>query len=309
MEPKTSKSYQKEVLEKYKKDKGGHMMSGYLSSPTRSSIRNACLWLLDRRKEKNDEYILNRFFQFKEGEDKARHIRGLKSEKADKFVPVINFLKGKTNDTSDENIELISWLIDFKPRPREEYLDPKNMDLIEDELTLSGSKRTNSPNSSEIISNKNSKSDLDDDEKIGWIKLTITVILSMTLLIFGIQKWYSNPNITDLEKDSCMTWADTLYIKVSCDMGSPSKYGTAVEPLDKNKLKSMKKAKVYAGFDFFADNGKPLIWYNKNKKGEIEYFTAPGLHPTNGETLRKITPYIIQTYVPKHRNKKSSFVQ
>ncbi len=62
--------------------------------------------------------------------------------------------------------------------------------------------------------------------------------------------------------------------------------------------------------DFFVEGTeRPLIWYYKTKEEEIEYFTSPGLHPTTGETLRKITPYIIQTYVPKHIDRKSSFVQ
>ncbi|KAA1247250.1 hypothetical protein [Aquimarina sp. RZ0] len=53
---------------------------------------------------------------------------------------------------------------------------------------------------------------------------------------------------------------------------------------------------------------KPRVWYYKNKKDEIEYFTSSGIHPVNGETLKKITPYIIETYVPKHTFKPNSFI-
>ena len=305
MERKTSETYQREVLKKYKEDKGGAMMSGYLMNPTRSSIRDACLWLLERRKEKDDEYILNHFFKFKEEEHKARHIQGLKSEKADKFVPVINFLKGKVKKTSPENIELISWLIDFKPRPYKKYLKSGNQvsKVHDEELEID-----HEPKGSDI-GDLNELKEEEKKKKRWWIITTsIIVTVVMTIIILGLQKWNINTQNSISKEPECMTWGDSLYMEVSCDKGPLSEFGTQVKPLDQMKIKNMRKVKVHAGYPFFAKNGKPLIWYYKKSNKEIEYFTAPGLHPTNGETLRKITPYIIETYVPVHTTKKSSFV-
>ena len=107
----------------------------------------------------------------------------------------------------------------------------------------------------------------------------------------------------------CMTWADSLYVAVSCNTGPFSNYGTKVEPMDEMKFKNFKQVKVTQAYPFFSEDDKPLIWYSKNKEEEREYFTAPGLHPITGETLRKITPHIIQTYVPLHSDKKESFIQ
>ncbi len=115
---KTSITYMNEILEKYKKEKGGEM-SSYLLEPTRKQIKEACLWLLDRRKEKYDERILDRFFKFKEGENKMHAIERVKG---DRFKPIVNFLTGETKSTTPANLELISWLIDFKPRPLSVYL-------------------------------------------------------------------------------------------------------------------------------------------------------------------------------------------
>jgi hypothetical protein len=76
------------------------------------------------------------------------------------------------------------------------------------------------------------------------------------------------------------------------------------------KIKNFKKIDVNMATDFFAPaTNKPLIWYIKNKNGNIEYFTSPGLHPITGKTLDEITPYIIQKYVPLHLNDKDSFVK
>lgn len=109
-------------------------------------------------------------------------------------------------------------------------------------------------------------------------------------------------------ENTCMTWADSLYITVSCDTGPYSKFGTKIKPLRPMMLQNMRKVKVHAAYKFFSEDGKPLIWYYKNKNGEHEYFTTLGFHPTTDETLKKITPYIIQTYVPKHLDNKESFV-
>ncbi len=118
MKRKTSVTYREEILEKYKIEKGGEM-SSYLLKPTRKQIKEACIWLLNRRKEPYDESILNRFFKFEDGENKLYAIERVKG---DKFKPIVNFLNGDTKSTTPANLELIAWLIDFKPRPLSIYL-------------------------------------------------------------------------------------------------------------------------------------------------------------------------------------------
>lgn len=132
MRTKTSETYKREILEQYNRERGGEM-SNYLFKPTRKQIKEACLWLLYRRNEKYDEGILNRFFQFKEGENKAYAIERVHG---DKFKPIINFLTGETKSTTPANLELISWLIDFKVRPLSIYLktNPKPEDKHETTL-------------------------------------------------------------------------------------------------------------------------------------------------------------------------------
>ncbi len=119
MKTKTSVTYKNEILAKYNREKGGEMIN-YLLKPTRKQIKEACLWLLNRRKEKYDDGILNRFFRFKEGENK---MLAIENTKGDRFKPIVNFLTGETKSTKPANLELISWLIDFKPRPLSVYLN------------------------------------------------------------------------------------------------------------------------------------------------------------------------------------------
>lgn len=124
MNLKTSVTYKDEILEKYNKEKGGEM-SSYLLKPTRKQIKEACIWLLDRRKGTYDEGILNRFFKFKDGENKLFAIERVKG---DRFKPIVNFLNGETKSTTPANLELIAWLIDFKPRPLSIYLKSSRAD-------------------------------------------------------------------------------------------------------------------------------------------------------------------------------------
>ncbi|PIB31321.1 hypothetical protein BFP77_01760 [Maribacter sp. 4U21] len=144
----------------------------------------------------------------------------------------------------------------------------------------------------------------------GWKKLIVIISIASGLIIMisDFQKWYANSK-NRLEYLECMTWADSLYVTISCDRSPLSEYGTQVKPLDPLELKNMRKVKVNAAYQFFSDEGKPLIWYYRNEEDEHEFFTSPGLHPVNGETLRKITPYIIQKYVPFHTNNRNSFAQ
>ena len=113
----------------------------------------------------------------------------------------------------------------------------------------------------------------------------------------------------ELKESKCMTWTGNAYEEISCSEKPYSKYGTSIEPYDQKRIKNFKRVEVDMATTFFAEKtDKPLIWYYKTEGGTIEYYTAPGLHPLNGKTLKAITEYIIMKYVPIHQNKKSSFL-
>lgn len=104
----------------------------------------------------------------------------------------------------------------------------------------------------------------------------------------------------------CMVWKQTNYEKISCD----KVIGLKVEPLDEVKLNTFKKVEIDISRTFFNEsNGEPLVWYYKHENGDLEYFTAPGLHPIQGTTLKAITTYIIDKYVPKHIYNDDSFIK
>lgn len=169
MKTKTSKTYMNAILEKYNLEKGGEMTS-YLLKPTRKQIKEACLWLVNRRKGKYDESILNRFFQFKEGENKSYAIDRVNG---DKFKPIINFLTGETKSTTPANLELIAWLIDFKQRPLSIYLKSNTED--EDE-TLVLKQKTQKENAFSLKNGTNSIDIIPETRVIEETEKSITII-------------------------------------------------------------------------------------------------------------------------------------
>tara|TARA_R110002051_G_scaffold108607_4_gene181343 strand:- start:3332 stop:4063 length:732 start_codon:yes stop_codon:yes gene_type:complete len=126
------------------------------------------------------------------------------------------------------------------------------------------------------------------------------------ILIFGLfGVWLIREDVfSTTPNESCMVWKKMQYEKVSCEKA----YGLKIEPLDEVKLNTFKKVDVTITTTFFSEsNANPLVWYFKHSNGDLEYFTAPGLHPLNGGTLKAITPYIIEKYVPIYGYDPNSF--
>ncbi|MFD2826471.1 hypothetical protein ACFSYG_08300 [Leeuwenhoekiella polynyae] len=163
-----------------------------------------------------------------------------------------------------------------------------------------------------------SQKDENDDSSVGtatvtnqknWRSISIFGTFALTLIIAVY--FIAENNASELGASvKCMTWTGTVYEEISCSAGSYSEYGTAIEPYDQKRFENFRRIDVDITTLFFSEqNQKPLVWYYKNETGEIEYYTAPGVHPVNGKTLKAVTEYIIEKYVPIHQNKSSSFIR
>ena len=62
------------------------------------------------------------------------------------------------------------------------------------------------------------------------------------------------------------------------------------------EFENFREVEVNPDTEFFAPNGKPKIWYDK-ENNVLTYYTAPGINPETEQTVKQITPYIIQTHV------------
>lgn len=101
----------------------------------------------------------------------------------------------------------------------------------------------------------------------------------------------------DNTKENCMIWVEnTHYETVSCedkgDLQSVLK--------DMYVLENFKRIAPDSTYAFFKIDGKENLWYGKNSKGDLEYFTSHGKHPVTDGTLKKITPYMIKNHIWKN---------
>ncbi|WP_196889165.1 hypothetical protein [Aureivirga sp. CE67] len=70
-----------------------------------------------------------------------------------------------------------------------------------------------------------------------------------------------------------------------------------LRPLNENLLEKFKKIEGDCETEYFDKKGEAKIWYGKNAKKELEFFTLYGLHPETGKTLKPITKYMIRNYI------------
>lgn len=90
-------------------------------------------------------------------------------------------------------------------------------------------------------------------------------------------------------REECMIWNNDHYIKTECNGSSEE------EKFVPHIYKNLKRVEVSDSTTFFK-NGEVQIWYDKSN-GKLDFFTASGIHPVNGKTLKPITKYMIDKYV------------
>ncbi|MBB2148929.1 hypothetical protein [Pedobacter gandavensis] len=130
--------YRFAVISFYEEKKKAGELSKNLMYPSCANIRNEFQLLFGAGCDYLDNRMLKEFLEIpyeKEISDLA-----VKKCDTDKFKPLYNFLK-KGIKTREKNIELLAWLINFRPRPFSQYwrLSNSKIDLLSElSITESG---------------------------------------------------------------------------------------------------------------------------------------------------------------------------
>jgi len=307
--------YKVEVVEYYKKMRDKGSLSLNLLSPTPAKLKNECLIVFQSGRTKADIAILRQFFGHRE--DETDYARAIKTIETDKFRPLVNFLKEQTSDTDDKNIELLSWLIDFSPRPYKYGLEVANngmaigkmeedtsagisdLDQHEKNTIEGGSgfiRQTGSNLEPLIIGLKADSLQTHWYQKKGNIFIGLAMAGFVLLLSFNK---YPKPNslfeFTDKERQ-CMYWTTDHYVSADCDEKVPN---VNIVVLDTSELDHFKKI-TRPDTLTLADINK--VWYSKINK-VVEFYTAPGHHPEHTEKqLKPLSKYMFLKYVVKARD-------
>ncbi|HZW78672.1 MAG TPA: hypothetical protein VFF21_10255 [Flavobacteriaceae bacterium] len=96
-------------------------------------------------------------------------------------------------------------------------------------------------------------------------------------------------------KERWMVWENGQFVEVPYNKEEFERRNFVV--FDKEKTVHFKKINPDCTTEFFNPQGQALIWYGKNNKGELEFFTAPGNHPETEKHLKPITKYMIRKYI------------
>lgn len=287
MNKNTSDDYIKAIKAKYEEAKTGES-SGYLQNPSPAELKNLCLLLWDRGCSNLDQEILVRFFDLNDKSTKQKQIENFD---VDKFRPISNFLKGRTETTRLINLDVIALLVDFNPRPYWKFISGNKEELTEvvavNEI-VKKEERVEEEDKKEVAIFEELK------KKSISKKMAFAVI---SLFVFG-SAGYGVKNILFRDKN-CMVWVNNHYEAVEYDVVKDT---AEVCPFNQEVLNHFKKITVCDTTTFFknGDTDNPVVWYGKgpNKK-EYEYFNQPGLHPETGKTLKPISKYIIGKYILK----------
>lgn len=308
----TLDDYKKAILAAYMQSKNGEQAE-FLLQPTPARLKNLSLFLLNENA--TDIEVYKRFFIFKDDESIAKQIENFDT---DKFKPLSNFLKGKSELSSLNSLNLLAVLVDCNPRPYSKFRNGRNIlageilrsnesslaeDYVKEDLVVvEGEGRTNTV---KVIERKDIAAGNSNSTTLAWIKMFYTVnnskiVKNVLAAALCIALLFAAKN-TFFKEDGCMVWNGDHYDIVPCNVQGNSFAGAAViVPLDKETFAYQKKIEVCDTTVFFLPNGLPRIWYCKTGKDKIEYFSYHGIHPVTGKTLKKITPYMINKYV-KHK--------
>ncbi len=304
---KTDVTYKKEILEKYKI--GG---VDYLKELSPAKIRRDCLLKYEEGLAKKDELKFYAFFNLEEEGSNRDNIKKIKEIDIDRFRPFKNFLTGKTSDTLHDNIELIAILINFEPRPLNNYRNSEVVGIVD--TVFNGDdqfKLANKPTKikeSESISKTSLVEDEKKDIRAKFIKEILIAGFGVTAVVVFIliTNFSKQEPVITVHTQKCMIWKNDSYKIASCHQLLASK--TCNTPIAYNEVKfnHFKKIEVTAAYPFFSETNQPQVWYQKKGKYKVEFFSAPGIHPLTCKTLKPVTPYIVEKYVPVHNINDSS---
>lgn len=305
---------------------------GYLQNPSRGNLRSKSLVLLDNINA-DDLIVYRRFFDLKNDADARKEIEKFD---IDKFRPLQSFLLGKNENPSDIKLEMLAILVELESRPFKKFMmggitksnihqeakqseektedavnseENKEVEKTKDAKKVSTYEHLNASHKNEHIkqdssdripvtaarnfsSNKNSQ--VLRKERSYYKPTAIHFVLVSLIIGVFLYGYFTKYIFTEHE---CMAWKDDHYEAISCNTEVNSFMGATIVHIDKETLKYQKRVTACDTTTFFMPDGRPCVWYCKMPNGTIEYFSYPGLHPTTGKTLKKITRYMINKYV------------
>lgn len=298
--------YKAAIVEDYHLKKADGSLSLNLLKPTPSGLKNESLIVLETRTKKEDFKTLRLFFG--ERQNKGEYERAIKNTDVNLFKPLCNFLKGKTANPDEKNIELLAWLIDFSPRPYKlgftiaDIIPAASYTAQSDDQTtqsLSGVHSTmiyggyKTPEAKITVSDKPAPSP-GQNLMTGRRKIFIILIVLITgAIALALNKTQVNSSLSFFSnnENQCMYWSGDQFIQADCVNKIPN---VELIALERAKLDHFRKINRP---DTLTESHINKVWYLKTGN-KLELFTMEGNHPEQfKKRLHPLSNYMYNKYV------------
>lgn len=307
--------FQEEVLSAYLRKKAAGELPSQLVTLKRANLRNYIRGRVARGYDKKDDAVLKEYFN--PDNQYASLNESIHRFDIDKFRPLISYLKLETTSRDDNISKLLAWLIDFEPRPFEEWQKARNQVKETDNVSNvpdSGGEEAGpytcevgggSSTTKEVIVsdpiNEGPNGEVNDGGPKGEIKnestipeppaakpnqkrIRIIVILITCVLVIGVLF------LNGFGSKHYMYWDGQQYIATSY---KEEYSGIDLVPLNRHKLNNFRKIMRPDTLD---QDDEKKVWYSKIDK-HVEFFTMSGFHPVKRDrSLKAATREILAKY-------------
>lgn len=289
--------YEKSVISFYKDRKTNKTLSPLLSDLTPGNLKREChIRVSEERYHKTDDWTLRAFFE--QGGDKETFLQAIKRCDIDKFRPLINFLSGRSGSTAETNIELLAWLIDFKPRPYDEnydYMGPEAPDTGQEVPEDRDGRVVRDEDGGNKYESALAPSKITRTSFIFNLWKGVAMIALFVCIIFGINYYNGKTKYVPTGPQACMFWDGDHYQQVSCNQKID---GALVIALDSEKVIHFRKI---TRPDTITERAIGRVWYVRYEK-QYEFYTSGGFHPIDPRLrLLPITSFIIRRHIPPNQ--------
>jgi hypothetical protein len=291
------REYQILVLEEYHRKRAAGELSTRLTHPTPAKIKEECELICDRRFDRRDGKMLEEFFG--SAGDKAAALRAIKKLPSDELKPLVYFLHGRTKKPGEIIVELLAWLIDFRPRPHEfgRIYSKNEADIPIEEEDETPNGRDEKPMEREQpdrISADMAKGrvavggSLTRRRRVGKKKMILVAAFIVACIIGIFWAWLKS---TSASTGRCMYWVGDHFQEASCG----ERHGdTPVVAYDQERLIHFHKI---TRPDTITENALDSIWYAKYL-GAYECYTRPGCHPIDTSMkLQLLTDFVFLRHI------------
>jgi hypothetical protein len=285
--------YKKLVLADFDQKILAQQLPAELISLTPGNLKSASVNICDDRFDPKDGIILDSFFGKKENAYAYR--QAIQNSSVDVFRPLINLLKKRSIKPSLKNVNLLAWLIDFRPRPYHPSLIIANINQdctnINQEKTPDSLLGPTATDAAEYEADPVPLTPLLKKPLAKNKKLMIACVLLMIVALtsYLVINYQTSPEITGHE--GCMFWHSDHYQPIDC---SRKFLHSQLYPIDHKLVDGFKRITLP---DTLTMRSLGKVWYAKFR-GRIEFYTQGGAHPVDtNKRLLPMSDHILKKYV------------